>query len=299
MPDDITSLEKLSFDRLRSFCRIVAAGSAAAAAERNIISPSQLSRQIKDLESALGVKLFIREGRRLKLTSSGTQLAAVTNAYFGALGELRERDGVDFRPISMAASDSVLRWIVLPRLQEVLATAQAQVEVSTHRSAEIVDRLVSGDLDVGILRADAGGDELERLAFPAMRYSLLVPRALLPGKSAAGIHSVGSLPFVMINGDPQFSRATELVAEKNGFQLQVRVKVETFGLAIEAARILEAAVFVPSLAEKEFSMDQFAAVELDEMTLLERPLVVAFGKKTAELNTKAKRFAQRLSRVFE
>lgn len=299
MADDVTSLEKLSFDRLRSFCRIVAAGSPAAAAERNTMSPGQLSRQIKDLEGALGVKLFVREGRRLKLTPSGSQLAAVTNAYFGALGELREREGFDFRPISMAASDSVLRWIVLPRLHEVLATASAQIEISTHRSAEIVDRLVSGDLDVGIVRADAGGDELERLSFPAMRYSLLVPRTLLPGKSAAGIQAVGNLPFVMINGDPQFARATEQVAETNGFRLQVRVKVETFGLAIEAARILEAAVFVPSLAEKEFSMDQFAAVELEQMTILDRPLVVAFGRKTAELNTKAKRFAQRLSRVFE
>ena len=189
--------------------------------------------------------------------------------------------------------------MLLPRFPEVLAASGGPVDVGTFRTASIVDRLESGQLDVGIARADAGGDGLERLAFPTLRYVLMVPRSVLPDKSAAGIHAVGVLPFVMLTGDGQFVSNVERVAKANELNLQIRARVETFSLAVEAAKVLSAAVFVPTQAEKEFPVEQFTPVALDAMRELDRPLAVVFDRKTAELNTRARRFAVRLSRAFE
>jgi|GEM_PF-817832 len=299
MADAAISLTGLSIDRLRSFCQIVDAGSAAIAAQRNSVLPGQLSRQIKDLETTLGVKLFVREGRNLKLTSSGTRLATLTNAFFGSLQDLKQTDGLDAKPLKLSAGDSVLRWILFPRLPEVLSAAGTAVEIGTHRTSEIVDRLERGELDVGIIRADAGGDALERLPFPTMRFVFMAPRSALPGKSAAGIHAVASLPFVMLNGDGRFVRGVEQVAKENGITLQIAVRVESFGLAIEAAKTLNAAVFVPADAEREFSIEQFTPVPLDKIRSLDRALAVAYGRKTAEFNSRARRYALRLSRAWE
>jgi len=89
------------------------------------------------------------------------------------------------------------------------------------------------------------------------------------------------------------------VSKANGSTLQVRARVEDFGLAVEAAKILNAATFVPTQAQKEFPPEQFTPVTLDAIEEMDRSLAVAYGRKTAELNTRARRFALRLSRACE
>jgi DNA-binding transcriptional LysR family regulator len=299
MGDDLLSLTGLSIDRLRSFCQIVEAGSAALAAKQTGILAGQLSRQIKDLEQSLGAKLFSREGKRLKLTATGLKLAALTNAYFGALRELRDSDGQESKPLKLGAGDSIVRWLLIPRFPEILAASAGTLDIGTHRTAATLERLESGQLDVGIIRADAANDGLECLAFPTLRYVLMVPRSELPDKSAAGINKVGTLPFVMLTGDGQFVRNVNNVAASNRLALQIRARVESFSLAVEAAKILNAATFVPAQAERDFSVEQFTPVTLEAIAQMDRPLAVAYDRKTAELNPRARRFALRLSRAYE
>lgn len=299
MTENVISLSGLSIERLRSFCQIVEAGSAAAAAKRNSVLPGQLSRQIKDLEASLGTKLFSKEGKHLKLTAGGMKLAALTNAYFAGLQELKEEEGNESRPMALGAGDSVVRWLLVPRLAEVLVAGGGFVDIVTHRTSAIIDRLESGQLDVGLIRSDAESDGLERLTFPTVRYVLMVPRSVLPDKSAAGIKNIRLLPFIMLTGDGRFVRSVELVAKTNGIALQARARVESFGLAVEAAKVLNAATFVPTQAQNEFPAEQFTPVALDGIDAMNRSLSVAFSKRTAELNTRARRFALRLSRAFE
>ena len=299
MRDDLISLAGLSIERLRSFCQIAEAGSVVTAARRNPVRQSQFSRQIRDLERSLGTKLFAREGKQLKLTAGGVKLAALTNAYFSALRELKEKEGEESKPLMLGAADSIVRWLLLPRFPEVLVASGGSVDVGTYRTSAIIERLESGQLDVGIIRADAASDELERLPFPTLRYTLMVPRSALAGKSAAGIKNVRVLPFVMLTGDGLFVRSVEQVSKANGLTLQVRARVENFGLAVEAAKILNAATFVPTQAQNEFPPEQFTPVTLDAVEQMDRMHAVAFGRKTAQLNTRARRFALRLSRAYE
>lgn len=299
MPESALSLSGLSIERLRSFCQIVDAGSIVVAAARNPTKQSQFSRQIRDLETTLRVKLFVREGRRLKLTTDGVKLSALTNAYFNALREISGANQGTPPPLKLGAAESVIRWLLVPRFTEVIASAGAPVEMENHRTSEIVSHLESGQLDSGVIRADARSDALELLPFPVLRYVLMVPRAVLPEKSAAGILSVRVLPFVSITGDGQFVRAVDKVVGANELPLKVLSKVESFSLAVEAAKVLGAATFVPSQAESEFPSDRFTPVRLEGMDALNRKLAVAFSRKTIELHPRAKRFAVRLSRAFE
>jgi len=129
------------------------------------------------LERSLGTKLFVREGKQLKLTTGGVKHAALTNAYFGALRELKEEEGVESKPMMLGAADSIVRWLLLPRFPEVLVASGGSVDVGTFRTSAFIERLESGQLDVGIIRADAASDDLERLPFPTLRFVLMVPRS--------------------------------------------------------------------------------------------------------------------------
>ena len=59
------------FSGMRTFSRVADAGSFSAAARQLGVAPSSVSRQINDLEEALGVRLFNRTTRKLSLTEAG------------------------------------------------------------------------------------------------------------------------------------------------------------------------------------------------------------------------------------
>ena len=60
--------------QLETFLRVADAGSFNKAAEELFITPPAVIKQITSLESGLGVKLFIRSPRGLKLTEAGKSI---------------------------------------------------------------------------------------------------------------------------------------------------------------------------------------------------------------------------------
>lgn len=59
------------FENMRTFTRVVEAGSISGAADRLGVAKSAVSRRLKELETHLGVELFHRTTRKMNLTDSG------------------------------------------------------------------------------------------------------------------------------------------------------------------------------------------------------------------------------------
>ena len=59
---DLLARKGVSLDRLRAFLEVFEAGGIARAAPLRAVRQSQLSRQLKELETALGQALFVRAG---------------------------------------------------------------------------------------------------------------------------------------------------------------------------------------------------------------------------------------------
>ena len=59
------------FENMRTFVRVVEAGSISGAADRLSVAKSAVSRRLKELEEHLGVELFHRTTRRMNLTDTG------------------------------------------------------------------------------------------------------------------------------------------------------------------------------------------------------------------------------------
>ena len=78
---------------LRYFVAVADAGTVSRAAAQLSLTQPALSRQIRDLESELGLPLFDRVGRRLHLTAEGENLLERTREILRAADALRERAG--------------------------------------------------------------------------------------------------------------------------------------------------------------------------------------------------------------
>ncbi|MET8773359.1 LysR family transcriptional regulator, partial [Streptomyces sp. NPDC004658] len=81
---------------LRSFLAVAEEGSLVRAAERVYVSQPALTKQIRQLESRLGVRLFERSRTGMALTDAGRELARrapdVLAAWDDALRAARERN---------------------------------------------------------------------------------------------------------------------------------------------------------------------------------------------------------------
>lgn len=120
---------------LRSFEAAARLGGVGRAADALHVTHGAISRQLRLLEDHLGVVLFQREGRGLRLTRAGEDLQA---ACEGAFEQIREAVGAlkrQQRPeaLVLGCSGSILaRWMI-PRLQ-ALQTALPQLPL--HWSAQ-------------------------------------------------------------------------------------------------------------------------------------------------------------------
>jgi LysR family hca operon transcriptional activator len=82
----------MDFRHLRYFVAITEEGTFTRAARRLYVAQPALSRQIQDLESALGVPLLVRGARGVTLTPAGSELLG--HARLLLASEAQARDSV-------------------------------------------------------------------------------------------------------------------------------------------------------------------------------------------------------------
>lgn len=150
-----------------------------AAAEELNVTPAAISHQIKALEADLGVKLFRRLNRAVRLTDAGQACVPGLRDGFDRIAEAvaRARQGDRVGLLTVTASPGIAsKWLV-PRLERFRAR-YPEVDLRIDASIQMVD-LVREDVHVG-LRYGTGnypGLHTERLlrsaAFPVCSPDLL------------------------------------------------------------------------------------------------------------------------------
>ena len=141
---------------LRTFVTIADSSGFARAASRLNLTQSAASRQIHALESELGVRLFDRIGRRIKLTSEGEDLLVRSRRLLSDAESLGERA----RALK-SGQTGVLRVGAAPQIMENLLADFLQryrkrhpgieIHLVEDQGARLPARLEAGDMHVAIL----------------------------------------------------------------------------------------------------------------------------------------------------
>lgn len=121
-----------------------------AAAEEMNVTHAAISRQVKQLEQRLGVQLFERLPRGLKLTAHGALLAEGTREAFDRLARALEDVSIPAvrRKLTISTFASLAaRWL-MPRVQ-TFSELFADVDLQVMTTTRLVD-FARDDVDVGI-----------------------------------------------------------------------------------------------------------------------------------------------------
>ena len=165
--------------QLRYFTSVAEAGGFSKAAARLRVSQPALWRQVRALERELGVRLFDRVGRRVRLTGQGEDLVALGRDLLARAESFGERAR------AFGAGDTgVLRLGATPQVLEALAGFLASYRRSSpgvslrlveDGGAELPARLEAGDLHLAL--SLAGDPRFRgRLLFPVRVVAVMPAR---------------------------------------------------------------------------------------------------------------------------
>ncbi len=173
------------------------------AAEALGVAQPALSRQIAQLEAALGSPLFLRSQRRVELTAAGAALrdriepwlvqlqrlpAELQSITAGGAGTLR----VGFTGLAMAT--------VLPRILREFQRRDAHVRVELNESPTAVQvaALRAGEIDCGFLHPDALPVGFQTRPLLRERNGIVLPSDHpLANKSTLRLRQLAKVPFVL------------------------------------------------------------------------------------------------------
>jgi DNA-binding transcriptional LysR family regulator len=220
---------------LRYFVAVAETEHVGRAAERLHVSQSPLSRQIRQLEELLGVPLFTREGRCIRLTDSGRALLAPARDLLARADALVRDAGAAARPrrISVGFVNTALSTGVLPAALGALRARHADVDITLrHARSHVQLALVrAGELDVALVNSVAASRDLRATRVLAQPYRLAVPRGPLARKPLDR-RTLGDLPWIaVLSGEG--ARARWLAAcARAGFEPRIAVEVADHASAL-------------------------------------------------------------------
>jgi len=228
----------MDLHKLKGFFAVAQHGGFTAAARRLHRTQPTLSLQVKALETELGVQLFERDSRSVRLTREGQTLFDLATKLFATEAEMDQlfHDGLLLEParLSIATNQSIATHILPSRL-EVFTGRLPKVEINIHnmRTADILTSVRDGSTDVGIILIDPQVSGLRAQAVLPYEMVLVTPRDHpLSSRTRVTLGDIARYPFISYTRDTETRRLIDQPFEKAQQKVSVRMALGSTDLII-------------------------------------------------------------------
>ncbi|PYS82311.1 MAG: LysR family transcriptional regulator [Acidobacteria bacterium] len=293
----------MQIETLKIFCDLVETRSFSQAAERNFITQSAVSQQVRGLEAKFKRRLLerVRGRRELHLTQAGEAFyqasREVLEAYANLEEGMRQLAGTVGGTVRVATVYSVGLHELPPVVREFMALyPKAKIDLEYSRTTRVVRDVLSGAVELGVVAypekrrglevVELSGDRLVFICRPGHAFARRrkLRAAELQGQS-----------FVLFERDIPTRRATDKILRAHGVTVQRAAEfdnIETIKRAVEVG--LGAAIVPrPSVLDEQRS-GRLAVVTLAEPEWRRSVGVIYRGDRT--LGTAARKFVELLQR---
>lgn len=204
-------------------------GSFTAAGQQLHLSQSAVSRQILLLEDELQEQLFLRLGRKIRITPAGTTLLGLSQRMFDDLEQTRANildNQLKVRGTLRLVGGMTVCLYVFPALFKAFRREHPDVEVklTPGTTPRLIRQLRSGQADLGLVTLPV--DDPSLVSVPVMREELLLVTAAqhpLARKRVVTPRDLVRQPFVLFES----SSASRGTIERFFQQAQIEPKVVT------------------------------------------------------------------------
>ena len=246
---------------LRLVAAIADSGSLTRAAERVHLAASSASHRLTQLEAALGVALFERRARGLTPTAAGESLLRHARQVFAQLEQMH----ADLAPyasglasqVTVFANTNAINCFLPEDLGGFLREhPRVRVSLEEQPSPAIIQAVAGGQVDIGVVAAEAGLGGLETLPYRRDRLVLIVSAGHpLAGRAAVAFAEVLGEPFVCLHAGSAIHTFMMNHAALLGGRLDVRIQVRSFAAV---CRMVAAGVGIGMVPQSAVVQPDFA-----------------------------------------
>ncbi|QTH42970.1 LysR family transcriptional regulator [Cohnella sp. LGH] len=257
-----------------------------AAQSLNMTQPS-VSYAIKQLEEALGVELFARLSKGVRLTQEGQALYLHVRQAFEELdsAERRIKRLKQFSEgnLRIGANGAIIKDFVVPLLEQFHARyADIRIQLSQEKTNLILERLKLGSLDVGYVYLPISDDEIEIVSSHVSPFCVVVGKAFANlQKEPLTTQQITELPLLMLSPGSTTRSFVEMWFRSQGVSVEADFELNSLEMITELVERGYGAAFLP----RAFVMSRIRSGSLKELRtvvpLPDRHIGIAVRRQSA------------------
>ncbi len=224
------------------FYYVAKTGSLTLAAEELMVSQPAVSQSVKQLEKALGTKLFVRASRGIRLTGEGEVLYSYVakGCEQIELGEqrLKQMLNLELGEIQIGASDMTLRFYLLPYLETFHERYPGiKVMVSNAPTPETLEKLKEKKIDLGVVSTPFENREnLCAVQVREIEDVFVAGRKFIQYKNhMLDLKELEKMPIIYLDGASSTRNYMDSFLLQNGVHIQPEFQLATSDMIVQFA----------------------------------------------------------------
>ena len=224
------------------FYHVAKYGGLTAAAEALSISQPAVSQSMKQLEEALGTKLFSRTARGIRLTQEGELLYSYVAKGYEQIeqGEklLQQMLHLELGEIRIGASDMTLKYYLLPYLEQFHEKYPGiKVTVTNAPTPETLSFLEQGKIDFGVASTPIEqAPDMEVRVVKEIEDTFVAGRRFIQYKNRMlDLQELEKLPLITLEKNTSTRRYMDEFLRENGVVLHPEFELATSDMIVQFA----------------------------------------------------------------
>ena len=292
----------MHIETLKIFCDLVETGSFSLAAERNFVTQSAVSQQVRNLEEKFKRRLLerVRGRREVKLTNGGEVFYAECRNVLASFDQLNENmrglSGQVSGVVRVATVYSVGLHELPSKVREFMTKfPNAKIDMEYSRTTRVVRDVLAGTVEIGVVAYPEPRRGITIVPMPGDRLVLIcAPDHEFAKREEVKIEELSDRDFVLFERDIPTRKATDKIFKNYNVNVRKAAEfdnIETIKRAVEVGFGI-AIVPRPSVLDEQRS-GQLAVVLLHEKDWTRQVGIVYRSDRT--LSLAAKKFVQLLA----
>lgn len=266
-------------------------GGISLAAKELCISQPAVSQSVKQLESQLNSKLFIRTSKGVTLTTEGRILYSYVKQGYECLmtGERKFQEMLDLESgeIRIGASDMTLQYYLLPYLEQFHREyPKIKVSVTNAPTPQTLEHLKNGNIDFGVISEPFAHNsdmhvsyarEIEDIFVAGSRFQDLKDRKL-------DFSYLEQLPMICLENNTSTRKYVDSFLQKKGVALTPEFELATSDIIVQfSLRNMGVGCVVRSFAQKYIEEGKLIELQFVEK-IPKRRICIATNSKMPVTN---------------
>ena len=263
---------------LKSFCTAAKLRSMSLAAEQLGVGQPTVTTHIKKLEEELGVVLFDRVRRPIRLTVPGAALSELVQPLLDGINGLAARASTieELVPVRVAATPDIIPHTLLLVVKSFMSAYEhAHIRIRSGGKGEVLDMVKEAEVDIGIMPGPEKGANFDfEGLFPYERVLIAPKGHPLLHSNLLSIEQIAQWPLILMQRGTYTRTIVEDEFRRKGLAYEIVIELDSMDMIKRYVALGLGVSIGPRLAIEPEDQHELGTVSLTTLLPVEQAGIV-------------------------